>query len=114
MINFTTYLELLPFGMKAFRTRALYDDFGITTEEVFFMSGLEFYSYSEMAPIVIKGVKQKEGILLDPICIALYDFYYGAKMALSQGFEFGDTEKKMEMAKMIFKKYNPEKFKLCF
>lgn len=114
MIEITKYLQLLPFGMKAFDTKALHDDFGITPEEVLFMSGLEFFPFNEPVPIVKKGIKQRQVVVLDPICIALYDFYYGAKLALSRGIDFGDTKNKMKIAKSIFQKYDPEKFKLCF
>ena len=109
------YLELLPeVGVVIFNNEALREDLGITNEEIAFMAGLRYFQFHEPARMVKDGIKQKESILLDPICIALYDFYYGAKIAISRGVEFDGTESKMRMAKSIFQKYSPETYIHCF
>lgn len=109
------YLELIPeLDVKIFNSKALKEDLGITDEEIFFMTGLMFFPFNESVPTIKKGILQKKTILLDPICVALYDYYHGAEILLSRNVVRVDTEKKMKMAKSIFRKYSPENFIHCF
>lgn len=115
MIRINDYLEISPeLGIKIFNVQGLLQDFGITMDEIFLLTKLFYFPDNELVPIVINGIKQREWIEVDPICVAVYDFYYGAKIALSRNMGFDDTEMKMELAKSFFKKYSPEKYIHCF
>jgi hypothetical protein len=88
-----------------------------TDAEISLLLNLRYFNTYENVPIVKKGIKKKVGILLDPICVALYDFYYGAKMALESNLNLEDRTQlitKMKLAKAIVRKYSPLKYKSIF
>jgi hypothetical protein len=53
---------------------------------------------------------------LDPMCAALFDYYYGIEMCIEKGIDTGleDNIKHMTMSKYIFKKLYPINYELRF
>lgn len=115
MIEINKYLAVFPeLGMKIFDSNALYKDFGISVNEIMFLSELMYFPFPENVPKIKNGKMQKARVQLDPICVALYDYYNGSKIGISRNLERENTIIKMNMAKSIFKKYCPKNYPHCF
>jgi len=115
MTEINKYLAVFPeLGIKIFDSIALKEDFGISEDEVMFLSKLFYYPFHEKVPKIKNGKMQKARIQLDPICVALYDYYNGAKILLSRNVKLENVVTEMKMAKSIFKKYCPENYSHCF
>lgn len=101
---------LTPIGdFTMLNAKALGDDFGITTPEALFLSGLDFPENERVTG------RSGQKVELDSIGLALYEFINGVLM-------FGSAAKRLDpniyqkvaMAKSIFRKMYPEKFNITF
>jgi hypothetical protein len=122
-VDYTFYALPTLLRVNALNENALRKNLKLTDEEINFMRNLEFCSYDEPLPVRKNGKKTDKLIKCDPICVALYDSYYGGQIYLENYIEFPftktipdkyDVKSQMELAKSIFNKYNPEKFNNFF
>ena len=126
MIKINKYI-VVNFGVNKIDRAQIKKDFELTDEEISFLNNLEFFPFHEIVPCrgagkVISNVFNVIAVLidrttfLDPMCVALFDYYYGIEMSIKKGIDTGldDNIKHMKRSKSIFKKLDPINYKLCF
>jgi len=95
-------------------------------EEIDLLMNLRYFNAYEKVPVRRNEIITKKSVELDPFCVALYDFYYGAKMVLENSSlnikktphghdsEFHKIPHKMKLAKSIIRKYSQKAYKVMF
>jgi hypothetical protein len=95
-------------------------------EEIDLLMNLRYFNTYEKVPVRRNEIITKKSVELDPFCVALYDFYYGAKMVLENSslnikiiphchdLELLKIPPKMKLAKSIIRKYSQKAYKLMF
>lgn len=122
-VDYTFYVLPTYLKVNGLNEKALREILKLTEEEIDFVKLLEIFSYDEPLPVRKNGIKTDETIKCDPLCVALYDSYYGGQLYLDRYIEIPfavtipnkyDIINQMSLAKSIFKKYKPEKFNYFF
>ncbi|WP_111308853.1 hypothetical protein [Confluentibacter sediminis] len=114
-------LDLVPEDLK--------ENYNLTDGEINLLRNLMIFKEDELLPIRVDGELNGEKVLAPPISVAVFDFYYGAKIFEEKekelsvfnylGFEVinfidAETKIKMNLAKSIFRKVSPQLYSQCF
>ncbi|MFV8343615.1 hypothetical protein [Flavobacterium sp. XS2P39] len=95
-------------------------------EEIDLLINLRYFNAYEKVPVRRNEIITKKSVELDPFCVALYDFYYGAKMVLENSSlnikkmphghdsELLKIPPKMKLVKSIARKYSQKSYKVMF
>lgn len=106
-------------------SKQLKKEYGLSNDEIKFLSALEIFEKHEFLPMRVNGVMNGKKVIAPPISVAVFDFYYGAKRLKNDGvlailgmfnsaYYSSEIEMQMSLSKSIFKKVSPELYQLCF
>ncbi|WP_366182978.1 hypothetical protein [Flavobacterium ovatum] len=96
-----------------------------TDEEIDLLMNLRYFNAYEKVPMRRNEIVTKKSVTLDPFCLALYDYYYGAKMIVESNSsiknmpdnhlaELLKLSYKMKLAKAIVRKYSQISYRKMF
>jgi hypothetical protein len=95
------------------------EKYGFTDEDFIFLNNLRYFDKHEKVPKYKNGFRTEKTVTLDPFCVALFDTYYGSKMALENMKFYPLFDKyhilgRLKLIKSIVKKYSPTEYEKMF